>query len=470
MNSKKTTIIFTTLAMNQTLFFEALGRALEEHGYHPAYICFHERSHEYLDAKGAMSFNACKAGHDRGKEVYPEDVGIQNLNLLLSHEKAAFELSNTEKLLGKFQRYLTVVDSALNKLLHDTRESVYLIQELGGFVPILAAYYTARAKGIDNIFVEPSFFRGRVFFVRNSFSAPTILGPTPGTVSCEVNDYLDKVIKSQSAVIPVKDAHHYRTAMKKILDPRNMKRLIVKLTDKYLLSKGEEFEHIRGHVIRHLRMVVNSLRLRRYYRQILEAESFIYYPLHVPADVALTLRSPEYMDQYALIDFICRSVPYPYKVAIKEHPALVGAVSYRYIHDLLKRHDNLVLLKACMNNYEVLRAARVVVTVNSKSGAEALLLGKPVVVLGDAFYRHCRLVHTLDSLHDLPLLLAQLSRQPPELSRAEIVRYFQDVWVRSHPGEIYDCSPVNICLFVRGLLAELHGECMVPTLTTEESA
>ena len=35
------TIVFTTLAMNQTLFFAALGRELKQHGYRVAHICFH---------------------------------------------------------------------------------------------------------------------------------------------------------------------------------------------------------------------------------------------------------------------------------------------------------------------------------------------------------------------------------------------------------------------------------------------
>ena len=43
-----------------------------------------------------------------------------------------------------------------------------------------------------------------------------------------------------------------------------------------------------------------------------------------------------------------------------------------------------------------------VVSVNSKSGAEAVLLGKPVVVMGDAFYRSCPLVFAADRLKDVP--------------------------------------------------------------------
>ena len=46
---------------------------------------------------------------------------------------------------------------------------------------------------------------------------------------------------------------------------------------------------------------------------------FVYYPLHVPADMALTLRSPEYLDQVATIDFLLRTIPDSHVLVAKEH-------------------------------------------------------------------------------------------------------------------------------------------------------
>lgn len=462
MTERSTTVVFTTLAMNQTVFFEALGRALEQHGYSVAHICFHERSHDYLTGRGVRSFNAFALGVGADERADWSSFGITNPAFLLSHEKAAFEITDTSVLLAKFSRHVQAVQRALDKLAAERQGGrLVIVQELGGFASILASFFVARSRDIDNLFIEPSFFRGRVFFVRNSLAALPLAGPTGKPADREVVDYLDTAVRAKSAVIPRKDAHHYRTASKKIFDPRHMQRLVEKLSDKYLLGKREEFEHIGGHIVRHVRMAVKSRVLAYYYQSLPEHQPFVYYPLHVPADVALTLRSPAYLDQYALIDYLCRVTPYPYQVVIKEHPALVGAVDFRRIQALLHDHDNLILLNAKINNFTVLAAASVVVTVNSKSGAEALLLRKPVLVLGDAFYRPCSLIRRVECLGDLEPTLQQTISSPPRLPRDDIYGYFQDVWENSLPGELYHTEPENIAIFalsLKRMLAESEIE------------
>lgn len=444
-------VVFTTLAMNQTRFFAALGRALSKMGFHTAYVCFHEPSYEYLVSGGARAYNAFEMKAGSCNETRLDKHYAQNMNMLMSHEKAAYEIFNSARLLQKFNSCTAVMESVLDDLARESKGKTWLVQELGGFLSVVAGFYAARARGIDNIFIEPSFFRGRVFFVRNSFTALSVPGPDGAELTDVVKDYLDRTVKKQNIIVPAKDALQYRSAAKKLVDTRNIRRLVEKLRDKYIYGKHEEFQYIGGHVKRHLRMFTNSIRLRRFYRPLPEHEQFVYYPLHVPADVSLTLRSPEYLDQFALIDFISRSVPNTHKVAIKEHPALVGAVGYSRIRELLKRCDNIILLNPNINNYTVLNATDAVITVNSKSGAEALLLGKPVVVLGDSFYRACRLVKAIDRLSDLPQVLSNILQTKPILDPILIQSYFQSIWNYSLPGELYDTSTHNLAIFVNSL-------------------
>lgn len=443
-DDRRNLIVFTTLAMNQTRFFAELGRALMREGYQVAYGCFHERSHEYLQSLGLTSFNVFEIQPPGLEELDLNKYGADKLNLFLSHEKAAFEISDSHCLIKKYRHYLAAWEIIFSKLAGTGPEKIWLVQELGGFLSLLAAFQVARARGIDNVFIEPSFFRGRVFFVRNSFAAPCIKGPTGATPTDELSRYLDAVLAHQSAVIPVKDVRHYRSAVSKILDAQNIRRLWEKLRDKYLLRKREEFGHVFGHAWRHFRMALNSQLLKLHYSDLPLGERFIYYPLHVPADVALTLRSPDYLDQYALIDFIARSAPHPWKVVVKEHPALVGAVEYSRVRQLLARRDNVTLIHPGINNYTVMRHADAVITVNSKSGAEALLMGTPVVVLGDAFYRGCNFVHTVDSLKNLPQVIRKVVGLPKPSNSNYIRGYFQDIWTQSHPGELYDITGSNI--------------------------
>jgi len=451
-------VLFTTLAMNQTRFFAALDRALTQRGYNVAHICFHERSHEYLSAAGLVSYNVYDTHGGDPAHVDLSRYGGDRLNLLLSHEKAAFEIADSRQLTEKYRRYLSAAEVIFDDLEKRKPPRIWLVQELGGFLSLMAAYHVARERGIDNVFIEPSFFRGRVFFVRNSLAALPVHGPDETPASREVSGYLARTLEQQQVVIPTKDWRHYRTAGKKLGDPYNIRRFAEKFVDKYLLRKREEFQFIGGHVQRHIRMFVKSQVLRMHYRRLMPGQRYVYYPLHVPADFALTIRSPEYLDQYALIDYIARVVPSTHVVAIKEHPALVGAVEWRRTRDLLKRRDNIVLLDPRMNNYMVMKSADAVLTVNSKSGAEALLLGKKVLVLGDAFYRPCRLAEAVGKLVDIPSILSRALTDTSTQPTGPVQSYFQNVWDRSSPGELYDITAANIGCFAESLLRYMRND------------
>jgi hypothetical protein len=457
MTGPRSTFLFGTLAMNQTVFFEAVGAVLEEAGHRVAYLCFHERSHEYLSTKGRCSFNVFSSAAQSQLDL--SRYGWKSLNLVLSHEKAAFEVFDSDVLRRKLTRYLAASESALDRLGDDVSSRVVLVQELGGFLSNMASFYCARRRGIDGIFIEPSFFAGRVFFTRNGFAAPQVPGPLSVEASDVVTAYLDDAIARQKVVIPIKDTHHYRGPIRKLTDLRNMRRLFEKSVDKHLLRKGEEFSHVGGHISRHARMLVNSWIFSRYYQPMPKPGlRYIYYPLHVPADVALTIRSPEFVDQLALIDLLARAVPDTHAVLIKEHPALVGAVDRSRLIDLLRTRDNTRLLDPTIKNYEVLRRADAVVTVNSKSGAEALLLGRPVVVLGDAFYSSCDLVHKVESLGALPGILATVLGSTRGAEPSAVRRYFQDVWNASWPGELYVTTDANARALAQSLLAYLERQ------------
>lgn len=450
------TIVFGSLAMNQAAFFARVGAALADKGCRIAHLCFHERSHEWLEQHGYRSYNAYDWQPANPDGVDLSAYGIDDPDSLLRHEKAAYELDDTRALMRKLRGHAC----ASARILEDVAggalpETVVLVQELGGFLSVLGAHYAARARGCDSIFIEPSFFRGRVFISRNRLAAPEVLTPRAHRARDEVEHYLARTLEQQRVVIPAKDTHHYRKAGAKLTDRRNLRRLIEKTWDKHVLGKREEFEHIGGHVGRHVRMFVNARRLRSSYRPLEGLGRFVYYPLHVPADFALTIRAPEYLDQCALLDALCRAAPATHRVAFKEHPALIGAIPYSRLAALLDEHENLVLLDPRINNYDVLKEADAVVTVNSKSGAEALLLAKPVLALGDSFYRASRHVVRVDTLADLASALSDVIDGPNRLDPTAVAAYFQDVWDSSYSGELYELSEPNVTAFAQSLDAAL---------------
>jgi hypothetical protein len=100
----------------------------------------------------------------------------------------------------------------------------------------------------------------------------------------------------------------------------------------------------------------------------------------------------------------------------------------------------------------VLGRADAIVSVNSKSGAEAVLLGKPVVVMGDAFYRSCPLVFAAERLKDVPERLRE-ALASRGFDPAMAAPYFETAWRQSFPGELYIDNPQQLDTFAASLLA-----------------
>jgi len=453
-------ILITTLAEYQTRFWIPVAQRLRSAGREVQLLAFDDRSAEMAVAQGIPVVNMYRTGLEGGAPVEDQrafaariaDYGLDGTNFLFSHERVTFGIRDSAALRRRFMIYSNAMEVVLDRLAAAGRQAL-AVQELGGFLSVIACFYAAKKRGVRNWFIEPSFFRGRLYYTPDSLAAPDTMREPADAVSAEVRAYLDETLRQQSIVIPQKDRHQYSAAFNKIANARNARRLVEKLWDQFALGKHQEFGHNLRHARAHAAMAVGATRLRTLYRPMPDTP-FVYYPLHVPADMALTLRSPEYLDQVATIDFLLRTIPDTHVLVVKEHPAQIGAIPAGRLFELARRFDNFILLPPQTNNYTVLNRADAIVSVNSKSGAEAVLLGKPVVVMGDAFYRSCPLVFAVDRLADVPQRLRDALAAPP-FDPTDTASYFETAWRQSFPGELYISDPKQLDTFAVSLLSAI---------------
>jgi hypothetical protein len=455
-------VLITTLAEYQTRFWIPVAQRLRAAGREVRLLAFDDRSAEMATAQGVAVVNMYRAGLASGASIEDETAftrriagyGLDGTNFLFSHERVTFGIRDTAALRRRFMIYANAMEAELDQLAARGQRAV-VVQELGGFLSVIACFYAAKKRGIRNWFIEPSFFRGRLYYTPDSFAAPDTMATPSEPVSPEVRGYLDDTLRQRAIVIPQKDRHQYSAAFNKIANARNARRLVEKLWDQFALGKHQEFGHNLRHARAHAAMALGATRLKKLYRPMPETP-FVYYPLHVPADMALTLRSPEYLDQVATIDFLLRTLPDTHVLVVKEHPAQIGAIPAGRLFELARRFDNFVLLPPQTNNYAVLGRADAIVSVNSKSGAEAVLLGKPVVVMGDAFYRSCPLVFAVDRLSDVPQRLREaLGAQG--FDPANAAPYFETAWRKSFLGELYIDNPQQLDTFAASLLSAVNA-------------
>ncbi len=450
-NSEKCFII-STLAMYQTPFYVELARCLKDKGAQVTLVSFHQRSADYIREKGFECLDVFSKGSVLRTEYEVDaeflkivnQLGISNPTILISHEKVTFGERSSAKLKKKFINYFSRVNELVKERSKDYE--VVVIQETGGFTSLLSLYYAALNNGASHYFMEPSFYKGRLFFVENSLKAPR-LEQKPSLSEEELvklESYIETTLEKGQIVVPEKDQGHYRSPLKKVLNLYNGKRLFQKLIDKYFLGKKEEFNYIGSFVFRHLRMTVNRILFSFLYKKYGDDESYVYYPFHVPMDMSLTIRAPHLLDQYTLVDTIARSIPANTKLVIKEHPAMIGVLSFVRVLSLLRNNENIVFLHPSENNYSVMRKAEMIITVNSKSGAEALLLGKQVIFLGDSFYRESGLGRRVDHLETLAEEIDNFSKEKEFYSEKKVKSFFEKVWSNSIPGELYTENLDNV--------------------------
>lgn len=124
---------------------------------------------------------------------------------------------------------------------------------------------------------------------------------------------------------------------------------------------------------------VNRNRLRAVLEPMaaLDGFEFAYMPLHYEPEIATLTLSKH--DQRVLIDLAARQLPLGWKLAIKDHPAMVGQRPAGYFLELKARYPNLVVIDSGVTSQEMLERCRLVLTLSGTVVFEALAIGKPVI-------------------------------------------------------------------------------------------
>jgi hypothetical protein len=463
-------VAFALIAERDFEFFFSVAERLKAAEYEVSFITFHEPAYERLFSAGYRVFNIHSVIAGAMSEADLKTIKITeerfefSVRDLVLHERLTFNRHDEDRLAVKVLAYLQAIGNWLER----ERPGV-VVQELGGFIAPLTLFQACRARGIRHLFLEPMLFKGTVGFVENSinYSIPKIQIPQP--LRDEVSFYIRGYNDLKTVVIPDKDRHHFKDAkLSKLININNVSRLFRKLWQKYVKGQAAEYDAIFNHVVRYSGMVLNRMRIAKYYQCSRDIDSnvrYVYFPLHVPLDFQLTVRSPEWLDQIALLEGIARFLPHGVELWIKEHPAMIGSYSRSELSRLL-RCTNVRVIHPSENSYGLVRQAAAVVTINSKVGAEALMQSKAVFVLGQAFYRNQGVCFDISSTSELRQKLnGYLEGSSSENHRPDkqlIEDFLVRVWNYSLPGELYVNTKENLDRFTNSLIKALEGPYSLP--------
>ncbi len=456
----KVDILFAIMAVQEVVFFTPIAKRLrDEEGLNVAFLTFHEAGDDILEKEGVPYFSLHKIKNSEGmkKHIFlkpevvdstlrdvQERLGI-NIRKLILHEMLTTNRLDEKYLSSKVITYHAIMDSIFRE-----NDIGCVVQELGGFIAPQLLYHVSRYYRKQHVFIEPAMFPKRIVFTFNDMNADIPEYEKEAAASDEeLKNLLEQYSARKTVVIPKKDKHFFQDmSLKRLFSMDNFRRLSRKLYHKYILGREEEYNAILWYIVYHFIKFFKRKVLSFYYSDPVEGEKYIYYPFHVPLDVQLTMRCPEFLNQEALVGYIARVIPLGYKLYVKEHPAAIGGHQLSRMRDIL-RDKNIRLIHPRYNSFDLIKNAGCVITINSKVGFEAIMQGKPVVVLGSTFYRGKGVTVDVENVSEISAAVTAATGGAGSPANRDY--FLNKAFEWSYKGELYENSPENIENFFRSL-------------------
>lgn len=173
----------------------------------------------------------------------------------------------------------------------------------------------------------------------------------------------------------------------------------------------------------------NEILLKKEFEKI----DFIYVPFQLESDSQITKHSPYIKKMKELVHITANALKNynetnkkNVKLVYKCHPLYQSELKnleLDYIEDFCSNNNNLILLKSGDNEW-LLENSKLVITINSTVGFEALLKKKHVITLGDAFYAIDGITKTWEPHKSLEVMIQDSLLHGPDLQKIRNFLYY----------------------------------------------
>ncbi|EHU2433853.1 capsular biosynthesis protein [Acinetobacter baumannii] len=177
-------------------------------------------------------------------------------------------------------------------------------------------------------------------------------------------------------------------------------------------------------------------------------ERFYVYPIHFHPESSTSVWAPEYTNEYTNIINIANNLPFGTYLYVKDHRSAKGVQNYEF-YKKISALPNVRLVNFDVNIKKLITKSAGVITVNSTAGYEALLLGKPVYILGRVFYENFPNVYRI-SFKDI--------RKITNKQFQPVMKYFVSYYRYCKKGkvDIYDLSPSSLSRITNTILESIE--------------
>lgn len=171
--------------------------------------------------------------------------------------------------------------------------------------------------------------------------------------------------------------------------------------------------------------------------------------LQVPDDVNMIYHSPHFSNHFEIVKAVHQALPKGSILIVREHP-LFKKMYESELYTYIKDNDD-IFFDNSARLFDAMNGADVVVVNNSTVGLEAIEIGKPIVILGNAYYDRFPMCYKYDG-NDLMTLLVNAASEPDEkvlaLRKQYLVYLFNHCFIPGHFRDEKGIAPGNIAKWI----------------------
>ena len=151
-----------------------------------------------------------------------------------------------------------------------------------------------------------------------------------------------------------------------------------------------------------LRKYLSQIHLKNLFLTNLPQGEKFFFPLHVMPEAMVLINGTKGLNQAALIEKIAYQLPMNSILVVKEHPTMIGWRSNQFYHKI-NSIPNVVFIRPDYNIHKIINKSKAIITISGSTGFEAIILKKPVLLLGRAFYELLPNVKRIVNLDELSI-------------------------------------------------------------------
>ena len=194
-------------------------------------------------------------------------------------------------------------------------------------------------------------------------------------------------------------------------------------------------------MIPRIKIKVNKMALKKEWGKIFkpidDSDRIIFFPVQYQPEASTYVRSPYFKNQYGLIESLCISIPAGYTLYVKEHYRHIWRQPASSFQGYIRRFPNLKFLDLTVDSHEIIKKAKLVITLSSTVGWEAFLYGVPVLQFGGAFYSRFKGIYLFQNYANLKSQIKEIIKNH-RADEEEILRAVAALSAGTTPGYLND--------------------------------